>query len=170
MLSSTGERGDVNHNGTIKIEAYVERLFGYAMSLCRNSHEAEDLVQDCAAKALSARRIPADEPAYRAWLFRILKNTFLDSRRRRLTASSALELASAEPAMEFWEGDERLINNLAVKRELAKLPQAHQEILTMIDVVGLSYAEAAGLLGIPAGTVMSRISRARQALFVALEQ
>jgi RNA polymerase sigma-70 factor (ECF subfamily) len=72
--------------------------------------------------------------------------------------------------MEFWEGDERLINNLAVKRELAKLPQAHQEILTMIDVVGLSYAEAAGLLGIPAGTVMSRISRARQALFVALEQ
>ncbi len=168
MLMSLG-REHVSQNGEIKIETYVERLFGYAMSLCRNTHEAEDLVQDSAAKALAARRVPTDEPAYRAWLFRILRNTFLDNRRRQQTASSALESAAAEPAMEFWEGDERLINNLAVKCELAKLPQAHSEILTLIDVVGLSYAEAAGLLGVPAGTVMSRVSRARRALLEALK-
>ena len=51
-----------------RIEAYLPRLYGYALSLAGNHHQAEDLVQECAVRALTARNIPGDEPAYRAWL------------------------------------------------------------------------------------------------------
>ena len=92
-----------------RIEAYLPRLYGYALSLAGNHHQAEDLVQDCAIKALAANNVPVDEPAYRAWLFRILRNLFLDGVRREKTALSAKEEANFYPEMEFWRGDERFI-------------------------------------------------------------
>jgi len=61
-----------------RIEAYLRRLYGYAVSLAGNHHQAEDLVQECALRALTAKNVPGDEPAYRAWLFRILRNAFVD--------------------------------------------------------------------------------------------
>ena len=61
-----------------RIEGYLGRLYGYALSLSENHHQAEDLVQDCALRAVSAKNTPHDERAYRAWLFRILRNAFLD--------------------------------------------------------------------------------------------
>ena len=151
-----------------RIEAYLPRLYGYALSLAGNHHQAEDLVQECAVRALTARNIPGDEPAYRAWLFRILRNLFLDGIRREKTAVSVKEEANFHPEMEFWRGDERFITVLTVKLEMAKLPQNQREIIALIDIVGLSYAETACLLDVPVGTVMSRISRARRMLLEAI--
>ena len=151
-----------------RIEAYLPRLYGYALSLAGNHHQAEDLVQDCAIKALAANNVPVDEPAYRAWLFRILRNLFLDGVRREKTALSAKEEANFYPEMEFWRGDERFITVLTVKLEMAKLPPHQREIIALIDIVGLSYAETAHLVDVPVGTVMSRISRARRMLLEAI--
>ncbi|MFQ5775560.1 MAG: RNA polymerase sigma factor [Kiloniellaceae bacterium] len=151
-----------------RIEAHLQRLYGYALSLTRDPHQAEDLVQECALKALSTRNTPRDEPAYRAWLFRILRNAFLDRMRHEKTAKSAVDDRNFVAEMEFWQGDERFISVLTVKIEMAKLPQPHREIIALIDIAGLSYAEAARCLGVPAGTVMSRISRARRALLEAI--
>ena len=120
-------------------------------------------------RALAAKKSPAEEPAFRAWLFRILKNAFLDRLRRDKTASAAMEDVNFYPSVEFWHGEERYITALTVKIEMAKLPLSQREILTLIDISGLSYAEAAETLGIPTGTVMSRISRARRALLEAIE-
>ncbi|MFP6732404.1 MAG: RNA polymerase sigma factor, partial [Rhodospirillales bacterium] len=117
---------------------------------------------------LAARNIPGDEPAYRAWLFRILKNLFLDGIRREKTAVSVKEETNFHPEMEFWRGDERFITVLTVKLEMAKLPRNQREIIALIDIVGLSYAETAYLLDVPVGTVMSRISRARRMLLEAI--
>ncbi len=100
----------MSQNGPIPIEGYLKRLYGYAFALCGDAHEAQDLVQQCAA-----RRVPEDEPAYRAWLFRILRNEFLDRRRRHKTVAAALEAKAAEPEMVFWTGDERFINVLTVQ-------------------------------------------------------
>ena len=152
----------------VRIEAYLPRLYGYALSLAGNHHQAEDLVQECTLRALTARNIPGDKPAYRAWLFRILKNLFLDGVRREKTAVSAKEDINFHPEMEFWRGDERFITVLTVKLEMAKLPRHQREIIALIDIVGLSYAETAHLLDVPAGTVMSRISRARRVLLEAI--
>ena len=88
-----------------RIEAYLRRLYGYALSLARNHHQAEDLVQECALRALSAKNTPDDEPAYRAWLFRILRNAFLDGVRREKTAVAAKEKEIFHPETEFWQGD-----------------------------------------------------------------
>ena len=68
-------------NSNHRIEAYLDRLFGYALSLVGERDEARELVQICALKALSAHKVPNDEPAYRAWLFRIQRNVFIDQRR-----------------------------------------------------------------------------------------
>ena len=151
-----------------KIESYLPRLFGYAFSLCGDRHQAEDLVQECAVKALAANNVPVDEPAYRSWLFRIVKNAFLDHLRREKVAVSAMKDAEFINDREFWLGDERFITILTVKFEMAKLPLPQREIIALIDIVGLSYAETAHLLDVPVGTVMSRISRARRMLLEAI--
>ncbi|NQU59367.1 MAG: RNA polymerase sigma factor [Rhodospirillales bacterium] len=156
----------VNARG--RIEGYLPRLYGYALSLARDPHQAEDLVQDCAVKALSARNTPADEAAFRSWLFKILRNAFFDRLRRAKVATAYTEDPKHYPEMEYWRGDERFITVLTAKLELEKLPQPQREIIALIDIAGLSYAEAAQILGLPKGTIMSRISRARRALLEAI--
>lgn len=152
----------------VRIQAYLQRLYGYAVSLARDHHQAEELVQECALRALTAKNIPRDEQAYRAWLFRILRNLFLDQVRHEKAVLSATEDEHFVPETEFWQGEKRFITVLNVRLEMAKLPRAKREIITLIDFVGLSYAETAQLLDVPVGTVMSRISRARRMLLDAI--
>jgi RNA polymerase sigma-70 factor, ECF subfamily len=154
-----------------RIVPYLERLFGYAWALTKTDDRAHDLVQDAACKALSARRTPADDTAYRAWLFKILRNQFFDDRRRaHVMDKRAIESDENNfDAMEYWTGDERLINKIAVKRALTILTPKHSEILILIDMAGFRYQEASDLLDVPVGTVMSRLNRARATLLTLLE-
>jgi RNA polymerase sigma-70 factor (ECF subfamily) len=147
-----------------RIEGYLGRLFGYAFSLTNDREQSRDLVQDCAVKALSAHRVPIDEAAYRAWLFRILRNTFLDRLRR---VNGVSYLGDEEPRDERdgpGDIDDRMVSVLTVRLGMAKLAPAHRDVIAVVDILGLSYAEAAELLEVPVGTVMSRLSRARRAL------
>ncbi len=153
-----------------RIEPYLKRLYGYAYGLAGNADEAKDLVQECAIKALSAKRTPDDENAYRAWLFRILRNAFVDGLRKRAREPRPLEEEFIDQQAEFWGGDERLIDVITVKFALASLSRQHLRVISMIDIAGLSYAETAEELDIPVGTVMSRISRARLALMRLIDE
>lgn len=153
-----------------RIEPYLERLFGYAFSLTRHREDAADLVQDCALRALSARRTPRDEAAYRAWLFRILRNAWLDRVRRPQLEQQGLPSEELVADSDVWIGDERRINTLTVRLGLAKLTMTQREIIALVDIVGLSYAETSAVLDLPRGTVMSRVSRARRALLEILSQ
>ncbi|MEE8393842.1 MAG: RNA polymerase sigma factor [Rhodospirillales bacterium] len=147
-----------------RIENYLKRLYGYAYGLTGNVADANDLVQECALKTLSAKREPDDENAYRAWLFRILKNAFIDAFRKRTPYLISLNDEHINQQVEFFDIDERFINVVTVRSALAKLPSMHHRIISLIDITGLSYAETAEKLDIPLGTVMSRISRARRTL------
>ncbi len=154
-----------------RIENYLARLYRYAFSLAREEDLAKDLVQQCALKSLAAKSVPEDESAYRAWLFVILRNAFLDHVRRDRVAESLFEPESEDtPSMEYWRGDERLINILNVKQAMARLRANDQEIIGLVDLAGLSYAEAGLVLDVPTGTVMSRISRARARLLALVEE
>lgn len=159
-----------------RIEAYLDRLFGYAFSLTKDRDSAQDLVQTCVLKSLSAERIPIDEPAYRAWLFKILRNTFRDDiRKQRMGTLTFEELDQCDDGhrnntfdLDVSSVDQKLINTLAVRKGLMQMSLEHREVLVVIDLAGFSYKEAACLLQVPVGTVMSRLSRARQALLQAL--
>ncbi len=143
-------------------------LYNFAHWLTRNRDEAEDLVQETYVKALKG--FPSFTPGtnFRAWMYRILRNTFLTSRTGLKTTVSLDddENPVAEPAVNddpesllFARADQEEIG-----RALEQLPVAHREIILLCDVEEMSYKEIAELVGIPIGTVMSRLSRARRAM------
>ncbi len=155
-----------------RLESYLDRLFGYAFSLTKDRERAQDLVQICALKSLSAERVPVDEPAYRAWLFKILRNAFHDEVRKKSAAEIVVDELDGDgefnrnnsQGLDVSSVEQKLINTLAVRKALLKIRLEYREILVLVDLAGFSYKETACLLGIPAGTVMSRLSRARKAL------
>jgi RNA polymerase sigma-70 factor (ECF subfamily) len=130
-----------------------------------NAEDARDLVQEAAARALAARNVPTDAPAYRAWVFRIVRNAALDELRAR--SPRKRELPSAP--VDVWRFDDACIAKITVEQGLTAIAPAHREIIGLIDIAGFSYSEAAGILGVPVGTVMSRIARARSALLDTIE-
>ena len=145
-----------------------DSLYNFARWLSRDGDEAEDLVQETYAKALRGFAGFASGTDFRAWMFRILKNAFLNSRtalRTRMTV--ALEdNENAEPAT--MQTPESLAladaDREAVQRAIAALTPVYREVMLLCDVEEMKYQEIAEALGIPIGTVMSRVSRARRAL------
>lgn len=138
------------------------RLYGYAVSLTRDRESAQDLLQDCAVKALSAPSVPSDDAALRAWLFRILRNAWIDRLRR--SRPEVAEVPESAAPSEYWSDDARLISTIAVRQAMERMPAAYRDIIALVDLCGFAYAEAAAILDVPVGTVMSRLSRARQDL------
>jgi RNA polymerase sigma-70 factor (ECF subfamily) len=151
-----------------ELQNCLARLFGYAMSLTGDRDLSQDLLQDCALKALGAADAPREAPALRAWLFRILRNAWIDRQRR--DRFDPLGDEDDEMALDPtpWQFDQNLIDVITVKQALRRLPPAARDIIALVDLVGFSYAEAAVILGVPVGTVMSRLSRARQRLLSAM--
>jgi RNA polymerase sigma-70 factor (ECF subfamily) len=154
------------------IEPYLDRLYGFAFALSQDRDQSRDLVQECAVRALAAKRRPSDERARRAWLFRILRNTFIDKYRksgREVGIGPAID-NHADDLESGWRGDRRIIDVVTVRIAVSRLSEAQREIISLVDFVGFSYGEAADVLGVAEGTVMSRIARARKALLAVLER
>ena len=147
-----------------------DQLYNFAHWLTRNREEAEDLVQETYAKALkgfSSFRLGTN---FRAWMYRILRNTFLTSR-TGLKATMTLSLDSEEDEPELpVEGNtpETILMEHSkvqlLQSAIDGLPMYFREILLLCDVEEMSYQEIAETLSIPIGTVMSRLSRARKTL------
>ncbi|MEO1533408.1 MAG: RNA polymerase sigma factor [Pseudomonadota bacterium] len=149
------------------LAALVPRLRRFALALCRNQDEGDDLVQTACMKALD--RAEQFEPGSRldSWMFRIVQTTFLDQRRKlarrgREAPPETLDALSDE-GREAGRFDDRLL--LARVREaIAALPEEQRLVIGLVAVEGYTYKEAAEVLDIPVGTVMSRLSRARARL------
>ena len=142
----------------------LPRLFAFARTMLGNADAAHDLVQEAAARALAAIRVPHDPPAYRAWMFRVVRNAALDQLRRRRQPE-----VEDHSTVDVWRFDDAFIAKITVEQGLAELAPTHREIISLIDIAGFSYSDAAGLLGVPVGTVMSRLARAREALLAAID-
>lgn len=153
-----------------ELQRHMARLYGYAFSLTGSRDAAQDLLQDCAVKALSTTAVPAADGALRAWLFRILRNAWIDQHRRDRVDFMAEPPEPPRDGAEYWSQDARLINSIAIRQAMSRLPAAYRDIIALADLGGFSYAEAAAILGVPIGTVMSRLSRARQALLEMLAE
>jgi RNA polymerase sigma-70 factor, ECF subfamily len=151
------------------------RLYNFAHWLTQNREEAEDLVQETYAKALKGFSSFQAGTNFKAWIFRILRNTFLNSRTGLKAAAVALDLADDDPALpaELRTPETILIDRASeqiVQEAIAELAVPYREVLLLCEVEELSYQEIAVALAIPMGTVMSRLSRARRALREAVER
>jgi len=147
-----------------------DQLYNFAHWLTRNREEAEDLVQETYAKALKGFSSFQLGTNFRAWMYRILRNTFLTSRtglKATLTTSLDPEEDRPKLALERETPETILIersNRQLMQSAIDELPVHFREILLLCEVEEMSYQEIAETLSIPIGTVMSRLSRARNAL------
>jgi RNA polymerase sigma-70 factor (ECF subfamily) len=139
--------------------AHADALHNFARHLTGDAAEAEDLVQETYARALTGRF--DSELHLKAWLFRILRNTWLDLRRRR--ASRKTDLGLDDEKAPAPDGVVRQIAAHDVERALASLAE-EARLAVLLDVEGFSEAEMAALLECAPGTVKSRLSRARASL------
>lgn len=171
------------------IEDCMDALYGAALRLTRNATDAEDLVADSVAKAWSSIGALADRTRFRPWLFQILRNQFISEYRKaaiRPTATSLDEhldengdgelvsLLNEQPDefLKWWADPEKEVANRMLGEQIMSaidgLPEAFRVTILLVNVEGLGYDEAAEVLGVPPGTVRSRMKRGRTLLQKAL--
>ncbi len=157
-------------NGTTEnvqgeIASLLPRLRRFARSLTRNVHDADDVVQIAVERALTHIAQRRCDMRLDGWLFKIVRNAWIDEirfRKRRDEVFLAEDTASAEAGGQLDDA-------LSIRAALSRLPQEQRLAVSLVLVEGLSYQEAADVLDVPIGTLTSRLARARQALQAALQ-
>jgi RNA polymerase sigma-70 factor, ECF subfamily len=144
---------------------HLDRLYRAALGLTGSAADAEDLVQDVCVRVLAKPRLVSngDDVGY---LLRVLRNTFVSNYR---TSARRPAIATAPEDIDRFEATnrtdpERAFDARLLYAKIAELPDHHRDVLVAVDLLGLSYKEAGESLGVPTGTIMSRLYRARRAL------
>lgn len=146
------------------IVAHVAALRRYARALVGNATDADDLVQECLARVLAQMRAWREVRDLRAYLFTTLHNVFIDTGRRRRNAGAEVPIEDADGRMVVPATQTIRLEVRDMLNALGQLPREQREVVLLVGVEGLSYLEAADILGVPIGTIMSRLSRGREAL------
>jgi len=146
--------------------ALLPNLRRFALSLCRRGDLADDLVQITAERAFAAKDRFDPSTRLDAWLFRILRNAWIDHARRTTTQGTQVELDDAPDArlVDGVRDVEAVLMLRKTEAAMAELPEDQREVMMLVCVDELTYKEAAEVIGVPIGTVMSRLARARLAL------
>jgi RNA polymerase sigma-70 factor (ECF subfamily) len=157
--------------------SFLDALYRTGLRMTRSEADAEDLVQETYIRAFRHRDQFTPGTNLKAWLFRILTNTFINSYRKRSSQPETTELDKVEettlyrqmsqgPASSSSQPEREVVDNMVdteVKEALEDLPEIFRSVV-LLDVEGFSYREIAEMLEIPIGTVMSRLHRARRSL------
>ena len=145
---------------------HIDALYGYALTLTRNMTEAEDLVQETYLRAASAAHRPDVDGNLKSWLFVIMRNAWLNQIRHRNSGPKYVDLETGGPTVDELQENPHVVYLRKLEREqvqqaIESLPDAYREIVVLRDIEGFTYQEIATVLDCPAGTVMSRLGRAR---------
>lgn len=152
---------------------HIDSLFGYAMTLTHDKTEAEDLVQETYLRAVRAFGQLVPNSNLKSWLFVIMRNAWLNQVRHLRSGPRFIGLDGEENDPGQWTDHRvpdpyviyiRKLEREEIKAAIDNLPGLYREIIVLRDVEGFSYQEIATMLGCPAGTVMSRLGRAREKL------
>ena len=145
------------------VQSSIPALRRYARALTRDADVADDLVQDILERALVKFHLWQPGSDLRAWLFTIMHNVFINQLRAGAgTVIMPLDDETVQPAIRATQSDRLEVLDLQIA--LSRLPEEQREVLLLVGLEQMTYDEAAGVLGIPIGTVMSRLSRARERL------
>jgi len=138
---------------------HLPRLRRYARALTGDANRADDLVQDTLERALAKLDLWQPGSDLRAWLFTLMHNLFVNQIRTKRPQETVMEEALDEPVS---GGQMEALAARDIHAALARLPEEQREVLLLVGLEQFGYAEAAQVLGVPTGTVMSRLSRARE--------
>jgi RNA polymerase sigma-70 factor (ECF subfamily) len=180
MPASRDKRGEFERQALVHTDA----LFGAAYRLTRNARDAEDLVQDSLLRAYRFWDSFEQDSNCKAWLLRIVTNTFINEYQRRKRSREVLDAATAEQdatdgvlvqtsAGDKQSPDQAMLSASVsddVQRALEQLPDDFRTAVILCDMQGLSYKEIAEIMETPVGTVMSRLFRGRKLLAAALRE
>jgi RNA polymerase sigma-70 factor (ECF subfamily) len=151
-------------NARFNVIGQLAALRRYARSLTRDEADAEDLVHDALVRAYERRRTFRPDRSLKAWLLAVLHNAFIDGVRKRRAEGHRLARAAEIAPQESPPTQDHAVRLAQVRQAFMALPDEQRAALHLVALEGLSYQEAAATLGIPLGTLMSRLGRARAAL------
>jgi RNA polymerase sigma-70 factor (ECF subfamily) len=149
---------------------HLDAAYNYARWLTRSDADAEDVVHDACVRAIRFLPSLRDDDA-RSWLFAIVRNAWYSRQRGKMKTPASLDDTRNEQRDGALDPEERLLQQHAVVRvraALEQLPVDFREVIVLREIEGLSYKEIAGAVGVPIGTVMSRLARARERLLTVL--
>jgi len=152
-----------------RIEGCRTKLYRMAYAWSHDAMLADDLVQEAQILALQKIEQLKDDSAFDGWIYTILNNAWLGHLRKSKPSEDIDKLVIADGASPEKEMQLQQIDQM-VRIAMAGLPNAQRQIVSLIDLEGLSYSEVAAILQIPIGTVMSRLNRARSALMVSIKK
>jgi RNA polymerase sigma-70 factor (ECF subfamily) len=147
-----------------EVEAQIPHLRRYARALTHDVIAADDLVQECLVRALARLHLWQVGTNLRAWLFTILHNQNVNQIRRAVRAGTTVELRNAGSRLHRAATQDTKLELRDLDRALGRLPEEQRAVILMVRLEGMPYGEVAEVLGIPVGTVRSRLSRGRDAL------
>lgn len=148
-----------------ELVAVLPRLRRYALALCRSPVQADDLVQSACVRALTNPDGWTPGTRFDAWMFRILRNHWIDGLRKAKVEGVAEDVDDRSDLVgDSGDGAMDKLDLNDVKRAIDQLPAEQRDVLVLVCVEDLAYREAAEVLGVPIGTVMSRLARARKRL------
>lgn len=147
-----------------EIVEQIPRLRRYARALTGDADAADDLVQDCLERAWSRLHLWRRGSSMRIWLFTIMHNLYVNGVRRTRARPRIVPLKEWEPGARVGPRQEETVAARTVVAALDRLPDEQRQAVLLVGLEQFTYREAAGILGIPIGTVMSRLSRGRERL------
>src|SRR3954469_13982543 len=146
------------------LEAEIPRLRRYARALTRDVTRADDLVQSCLTRAVAKQHLWQPGTDLRAWLFTILHNQHVNDVRRSVREGINVAVEEMAPVLTVQSNAVAVLQLRDLEAAMARLPQEQRQVILLIGLEGMRYEEVAEILGVPVGTIRSRLSRAREAL------
>jgi len=147
-----------------ELELHIASMRRYARALARERADADDLVQEALMRAVARADTFKTGTNLRAWLFTILHNVYVNRVRGRSARGDEVPLEDVEERLVVPPRQEESVELREIMRVVRSLPDEQRAVLLLVAVEGLKYDEVAKVLGVPIGTVMSRLSRAREAV------
>jgi RNA polymerase sigma-70 factor (ECF subfamily) len=149
---------------TAEVTKHVAALRRYALVLVADPQEADDLVQESLSRVLAHMRAWRPIRDLRAYLFSTMHNVFIDSTRKRHNRADHIPIEDVMATLSLPANQPRRLEFRDLLQALAALPEQQREVVLLVGLEGMSYLEAARVLDVPVGTIMSRLSRGREAL------
>ena len=146
------------------LETEIPRLRRYARALTRDKARADDLVQNCLSRALAKQHLWQPGTDLRAWLFTLLHNQHVNDVRRAAREGTSVSVEDVSPIVTVAPKAEAVLALRDLETALAQLPEGQRQVILLVGLEGMRYEQVAAILGIPIGTVRSRLSRGRDTL------